>query len=138
MDPIFLAFLDVPGMESSSSGEVQLARLLAHPLSVAIPLSILIAGFLPPCKMLRDRLAARLRPRLSRCRTPLLWQSLLWVPAIFLLVLSTAAESVFLDGTTARFVILAIIETTVCVGYQILLTAVIQALKRDSGDSDSE
>ena len=118
MDPIFLAYLDPPGMESSSSNAAELARLLSHPAAIAMVLSTLPVAFFPPLKLLRNRLSQRLRPKLSRYKTPLLVQ--------FLIFFSSAVEYFFLDGSTARFVGLLAVETVVCSALWVLLRAMLQ------------
>ena len=114
MNPVFLADLDPPGMESYSSGEAELAQLLSHPAAIAMVLSTLPVAFFPPLKLLRDRLSQRFRPRLSRYKTPLLVQFLIFFSQLAFLVLFSAVEYFFLDGSTARFVGLLAVETVVC------------------------
>ena len=127
MDPIFLAYLDPPGMESSSSGEAELAQLLSHPAARAIVLSTFPVAFFPPLKFLRDRLSQRLRPKLSRYKTPLLVQFLIFFSQLAFLVLFSAVEYFFLDGSTARFVGLLAVETVVCSALcWVLLRAMLQ------------
>ena len=50
MNPVFLADLDPPGMESYSSGEAELAQLLSHPAAIAMVLSTLPVALFPPRK----------------------------------------------------------------------------------------
>lgn len=92
MNPVFLAYLDPPGMESYSSGEAELAQLLSHPAAIAMVLSTLPVAFFPPLKLLRDRLSQRFRPRLSRYKTPLLVQFLIFFSQLAFLVLFSAVE----------------------------------------------
>ncbi|MCI7473839.1 MAG: hypothetical protein MSB10_09205 [Clostridiales bacterium] len=126
MDPIFLAYLDPPGMESSSSGEAELARLLSHPAAIAMVLSPLLVAFFPPLKLLRDRLSQRFRPKLSRYKTPLLVQFLIFFSQLAFLILFSVVESFFLDGSTARFAGLLAVETVVCSALWVLLRAMLQ------------
>lgn len=126
MHPVFLAYLDPPGMESYSSGEAELAQLLSHPAAIAIVLSTLPVAFFPPLKLLRDRLSQRLRPKLSRYKTPLLVQFLIFFSQLAFLVLFSAVEYFFLDGSTARFVGLLAVETVVCSALWVLLRAMLQ------------
>lgn len=126
MDPIFLAYLDPPGMESSSSNAAELARLLSHPAAIAMVLSPLLVAFFPPLKLLQNRLSQRLQPKLSRYKTPLLVQFLIFFSQLAFLVLFSAVESFFLDGSTARFVGLLAVETVVCSAIWVLLRAMLQ------------
>lgn len=126
MDPIFLAYLDPPGMESSSSGGAVLAQLLSHPAAIAMVLSPLLVAFFPPLKLLRNRLSQRLRPKLSRYKTPLLVQFLIFFSQLAFLVLFSAVEYFFLDGSNARFVGLLAVETVVCSALWVLLRAMLQ------------
>jgi len=144
MSIVSLSFLEYsPGTETSDSSAV-LANLLAHPTAIAMLLAPLLVAFFPPLKFLRDRLSERLRPRLSRYKTPLLVQILIFLFLLVFLVLFSAVEYVFLDGSTARFVGLLAVETVVCSAIWVLLRAMLQvfypAEKADSAEApeDSE
>ena len=138
MNPVFLAYLDPPGMESYSSGEAELAQLLSHPAAIAMVLSPLPVAFFPPLKLLRDRLSQRFRPKLSRCKTPLLVQFLIFFSQLAFLVLFSAVEYFFLDGSTARFVGLLAVETVVCSAIWVLLRAMLQVFYPPEEPEDSE
>ncbi len=126
----------LPGSSYQSYEDATLAELIEHPFGVAIFLSILLTGFLPPLKFLQRRLGERLRPRLSRCKTPLLVQASLFLPFLVLLVLSAAAEDFILDGTTPRLVGLLAAETVVCSALWMVQRAVTQALQPDQPSED--
>lgn len=138
MNPVFLADLDPPGMESYSSGEAELAQLLSHPAAIAMVLSTLPVAFFPPLKLLRDRLSQRFRPRLSRCKTPLLVQFLIFFSQLAFLVLFSAVEYFFLDGSTARFVGLLAVEIVVCSAIWVLLRAMLQVFYPPEEPENSE
>lgn len=138
MNPVFLADLDPPGMESYSSGEAELAQLLSHPAAIAMVLSTLPVAFFPPLKLLRDRLSQRFRPRLSRYKTPLLVQFLIFFSQLAFLVLFSAVEYFFLDGSTARFVGLLAVETVVCSAIWVLLRAMLQVFYPPEEPENSE
>lgn len=138
MNPVFLAYLDPPGMESYSSGEAELAQLLSHPAAIAMVLSTLPVAFFPPLKLLRDRLSQRFRPRLSRYKTPLLVQFLIFFSQLAFLVLFSAVEYFFLDGSTARFVGLLAVEIMVCSAIWVLLRAMLQVFYPPEEPENSE
>ncbi len=138
MNPVFLADLDPPGMESYSSGEAELAQLLSHPAAIAMVLSTLPVAFFPPLKLLRDRLSQRFRPRLSRYKTPLLVQFLIFFSQLAFLVLFSAVEYFFLDGSTARFVGLLAVEIVVCSAIWVLLRAMLQVFYPPEEPENSE
>ena len=138
MNPVFLADLDPPGMESYSSGEAELAQLLSHPAAIAMVLSTLPVAFFPPLKLLRDRLSQRFRPRLSRYKTPLLVQFLIFFSQLAFLVLFSAVEYFFLDGSTARFVGLLAVEIMVCSAIWVLLRAMLQVFYPPEEPENSE
>ena len=138
MNPVFLAYLDPPGMESYSSGEAELAQLLSHPAAIAMVLSTLPVAFFPPLKLLRDRLSQRFRPRLSRYNTPLLVQFLIFFSQLAFLVLFSAVEYFFLDGSTARFVGLLAVEIVVCSAIWVLLRAMLQVFYPPEEPENSE
>ena len=138
MNPVFLAYLDPPGMESYSSGEAELAQLLSHPAAIAMVLSTLPVAFFPPLKLLRDRLSQRFRPRLSRYKTPLLVQFLIFFSQLAFLVLFSAVEYFFLDGSTARFVGLLAVEIMVCSAIWVLPRAMPQVFYPPEEPENSE
>ena len=138
MNPVFLAYLDPPGMESYSSGEAELAQLLSHPAAIAMVLSTLPVAFFPPLKLLRDRLSQRFRPRLSRYKTPLLVQFLIFFSQLAFLVLFSAVEYFFQDGSTARFVGLLAVEIVVCSAIWVLLRARLQVFYPPEEPENSE
>ena len=138
MNPVFLAYLDPPGMESYSSGEAELAQLLSHPAAIAMVLSTLPVAFFPPLKLLRDQLSQRFRPRLSRYKTPLLVQFLIFFSQLAFLVLFSAVEYFFLDGSTARFVGLLAVEIVVCSAIWVLLRAMLQVFYPPEEPENSE
>lgn len=125
MSTISLSFLEYgPGAESYSTSV--LTNLLSHPVAIAMVLSTLPLVFFPPLKLLWDRLSERLRPKLSRYKTPLLVQFLIFFSLLAFLVLFTVVEHFFLDGSTARFVGLLAVETVVCTAIWVPLRAMLQ------------
>ncbi len=125
MSTISLSFLEYgPGAESYSTSV--LTNLLSHPVAIAMVLSTIPLVFFPPLKLLRDRLSQWLRPKLSRYKTPLLVQFLIFFSLLAFLVLFTVVEHFFLDGSTARFVGLLAMETVVCTAIWVPLRAMLQ------------
>ena len=138
MNPVFLAYLDPPGMESYSSGEAELAQLLSHPAAIAMVRSTLPVALFPPRKLLRDRRSQRVRPKLSRYKTPLMVQFLIFFSQLAFLVLFSAVEYFFLDGSTARFVGLLAVEIVVCSAIWVLLRAMLQVFYPPEEPDNSE
>ena len=138
MNPVFLAYLDPPGMESYSSGEAELAQLLSHPAAIAMVLSTLPVAFFPPLTLLRHRLSPRFRPTLARYKPPLLVQFLIFFSQLAFLVLFSAVEYFFLDGSTARFVGLLAVEIVVCSAIWVLLRAMLQVFYPPEEPENSE